>query len=160
MPTPNTVLMTTAVTAMVTLSFNAWTVSGSVRIVRRSVRPSANVFFATSATGQATSITRYPATISRKTYVSGPRRVRTVAVRSATAHHPALDDVEDHDDGERDDEQHDGDRGCSFQVVVLDAAENAHRRDLRAHRQVAGEQHQRAVLADAPGEGQGRAGGD
>ena len=43
------------------------------------------------------------------------------------------------------------------QVVVLDAAEQSHRRDLRAHRQVSRQQDQRSVLADRSREGERRA---
>ena len=58
MPTPNTVLMTTAMTATITVSRRACTTSGSSRMPRMSVSPSAKVFLATSDTGQATSRNR------------------------------------------------------------------------------------------------------
>ena len=58
MPMPNTVLMATDSTATYTVRRKAWTTSGSSKIARRSVKPSANVFFATSDTGQATSRNR------------------------------------------------------------------------------------------------------
>ena len=45
-------------------------------------------------------------------------------------------------------------------VVVLDAAQDPHRGDLGLEGQVPGQQHERAVLADAPRERQRRAGGD
>ena len=58
MPTPNTVLMTTAMIATFTERVRAWTTSGSSRMARRSAVPSAKAFLATSHTGQATSSTR------------------------------------------------------------------------------------------------------
>ena len=54
MPMPNTVLPITDATAIHTVSQSAWRTSGSFQTSRRSVRPSAKAFFATSDTGQAT----------------------------------------------------------------------------------------------------------
>ena len=54
MPTPKTVLITTATIATPTVSRRAWTMSGSSRMPRRSVRPSLKVFLTTSESGQAT----------------------------------------------------------------------------------------------------------
>ncbi|WP_421119454.1 hypothetical protein ACE2AJ_19180 [Aquihabitans daechungensis] len=64
MITPNTVLMTTAEIATITVSFKAWTVSASENS-SPNVSQFWNVFVATSETGQATSRNRYTTTTSR-----------------------------------------------------------------------------------------------
>ena len=54
--------------------------------------------------------------------------------------------------GEGDDEQHDGRRGGAGLVAALDPPEDEDRRDLGLVRQVAGDDHERAELADGLGE--------
>ena len=56
--TPKTVLMATEISAIRTVRISAWRMSGSSRMARMSVKPSAKAFLATSTTGHATSSTR------------------------------------------------------------------------------------------------------
>ena len=86
----------------------------------------------------------------------GRSRTRT----SATAHQPPLQDVDEHDHDERDHQQDRRHRRRADGVVVLDARQDAHRGDLGLEREVARQQHERAVLADPSGERERRAGGD
>ena len=75
----------------------------------------------------------------------------TAAASSATAHQPPLQEVDGDDHDEGDEQEHAGDRGGGLDVVVLDAAQDPHRRDLGLEREVAGQQHERPVLADRRG---------
>src|SRR5213075_1396739 len=123
----------------------AWVTLGSDRAVLSALNPWSNVWVTTSDTGQATSSSRY-ATTTRRSASRSPGVVLT------TARHPSLDQVQQHDDHERDDEHDGGDhRGCR-EVVALDVADHPHRHDLGVEGQVARQQHQRAVLADRAGE--------
>ena len=54
MPTPNTVLMSTAKKATDRVSWSAWITSGSAARPSTGPRPSAKVALTTSATGQTT----------------------------------------------------------------------------------------------------------
>src|SRR5688500_1335535 len=166
MPTPNTRLMATEMTATTTVSHSAWVTTGSSSARLSESKPSSNVWRTPSPTGRATRSTRSPTTITRNTKVSelrpaslrSPRR-RAVRV-SATTRHPPLQHVERHDDHEGDQQEDAGHGGRGGQVPVLDVAEDPHRPDLGAQGQVPGQQHQRAVLADGASEAQGGASGD
>src|SRR5690606_26050975 len=137
----------TETTATNTVRRRAWVTSGSLKRSVRVENPSWNVFLATRATGQATSITRYTITTMRNTHRVTPRLSRSfrmarsaararsadrgpeplvdgrsMTIASATAHHPPLDEVEHDDHDQRDDEQDGRHRGGAVEVVVLDAA--------------------------------------
>ena len=71
---------------------------------------------------------------------------------------PALEQVDEHQHRERDHQQHDGDGGRLAVGELLQPGDDQHRRDLRLVRHVAGDEHHRAVLAEAAREGQREAG--
>src|SRR4051794_41698592 len=100
MPTPNTVLTTTAVADTTSVRRSAASTDGSANASVSAVNPWANVVRTTNATGQATNSTRWAITTTR------------ITSRLATAGHPPLDEVEGDDDRQRDHQQDGRHRRC------------------------------------------------
>src|SRR5512132_3643292 len=73
---------------------------------------------------------------------------------------PALQPVDDEQHAESGDQYDRGDRRSSGVVVLLELDDDQQRRDLRHHRQVAGDEDHRAVLAEPAGEGERETGED
>ena len=72
---------------------------------------------------------------------------------------PALDHADEEEAGQRHRQQHDGDRGGPGFVAGFDLLADEDRGDL-GFRQAAGEDQDRAVLAERAGKGKGDAGGE
>src|SRR5690349_15703501 len=144
MATPNTRLMTTAQPATVTVSASACWTSGDDSELKNVSTPSWNARLNTSAVGHATRSTTYTTTMLRSAHrpSAGRRSVRM-------APEPPLEQVEGDDRQQCHHEQHRADRRGRRAVAVLDVGEHAHGRDLGVVGEVAGEQHEGAVLADA-----------
>src|SRR4051794_22944996 len=160
MPTPNTVLIRTEITATSAVSLSACTTSGSASASWMPVSPSANVCRTTYAVGHATSMPRYATTRSRSTHFTAGDPVPTAVLLLAMARHPPLEDVE-RDDRQQRDQQHDRrHRRRGLGVAALEEREQPDRDHLGAVGEVAADQHERAVLADAAGERQRRARAD
>src|SRR5579862_4022631 len=67
---------------------------------------------------------------------------------------PTLQRVDRQQHHERDQQHHDGNRGCAGVVVLFQFGHDKQWRDLRAHRHIAGDEDDRAVLSDAARKGQ------
>src|SRR3954447_24691183 len=155
--TPSTVFSGTAISAISTVSQNAWIAAGVVIEPHTKPRPCSNVRKKTIATGTSSSAARYASASTRSPIVA--RRSTTIGgLRRRGGEAPEPADREQHDERER--EQHDGDRGGRRHGVRLDPPEDEHRRDLGLERQVAGDENDRAELADPPREAEGGAGQD
>src|SRR5438874_9429733 len=116
-----------------------------------------------SATGSTSRKNRYTSTTVRMTYLARPRstprpRTELASTVSGTAGPPSLQHVQQDEHDERDEEQDGRDRGRRRDVVALDLAVDVDGCHLRLERQVAGDQHRGAELADRPGEREGGAG--
>src|SRR6185436_1867433 len=86
----------------------------------------------------------------------GPRagsRMMTASALMTDAR--AFEEVDDHQHGERDHQQHDGDRGRLAVGELLEARHDQDRRDLGLVGHVAGHEDDRAVLADPAREREG-----
>src|SRR5687767_2471204 len=79
---------------------------------------------------------------------------RSFSLSSAgTAPHPALEEVDEDQHGERDEEEDDRDCGRLAVGELLEPRHDQDRGDLRLVRHVAGHEDDRAVFADRAGEG-------
>src|SRR5438309_10457591 len=74
--------------------------------------------------------------------------------------HPAADSADCDEDAERDPEYDHGCGSCAAGIAALDPPEDIDGGDLRLEREVAGENHDRAELADSPRERERDAGED
>src|ERR1700741_1058456 len=74
------------------------------------------------------------------------------------AHRPAAHAADRDEDGERDREHEHGERRRSGRVVAVDVLEDVQRRDLGLERDVPGDEHDGAELADRPRERERHAG--
>src|SRR4051794_12169402 len=97
-----------------------------------------------TTTGSTSRKVRYARTTTRR-----PQRAARLSV---TAGHPSLDDVEGDEPQERAHEQARGAGSGPGDAVLLDFSVDEDRRNLRLARQVAGDQHRRAELAQRAGE--------
>src|SRR6476646_11322520 len=73
---------------------------------------------------------------------------------------PVAERADPEQNGQRDDEQDDGDGGRTGRIVGLDLARDVDRGDLGLEGDIAGDQYDRTEFADGPGEGQRDAGKD
>src|SRR6188472_252813 len=88
------------------------------------------------------------------------RRPRRTWRSSLMARPPASEGADREQHGEREPEEHDRDRRGADRVVALDLAEDVDGRELRLERDVAGDEDDRAELADGAGEAHRGAGED
>src|SRR5215216_7664296 len=143
---PNTVFRGTAMAAISSVSWSAWSASAVVTACHTGTMPSPKARQTTAPTGTSRIMARYPRARNR----SG-RRPELVGMAGP----PPLEQVEAGQDQHRGRQQHHRYRGRAGHVVVLDQREHVHRGDLGAVGDVARQDHHRAELAHRPGEGQG-----
>src|SRR5438105_4997232 len=153
---PKLRLAATAAAATARVSRTACRVSGSrASTLQKPGTPSANAWTTTLARGTKTKSDRYPTptAMSPQRTRSGSRRAGPVGSRIAAAA-PAFQEVDGEEGAEGEHQQHGADRGGLPVRKLLQTRDDQHRRDLGPVRQVAGDEHDRAVLAEGPGEGE------
>src|SRR4051794_29982062 len=127
MPTPKTVLITTAQMEISTVTRRACVTSGSEKVWMKADQPWANVRCTSVSKGQPTRKNTYAAATRRTAHLAGTDS-------STTARHPSLNDVERHDDQQGDAEHDRGQRGSGRAVTALDEAEHPDRDRLGLER--------------------------
>src|SRR5262249_8321967 len=166
---PNRRLIGTAIAAASSVRRMAAHASGSANEARYAPSPFSSACAKTATTGRQTNRTRnasaVPISATRTTAGSraGPGRAGSDAPsfsRGLVAPAPPLEPVDREQQDERRDQHHHGDACRARVVVLLELGDDQERRDLRPHRHVAGDEDDRAILAERTSEGQREPGQD